>query len=238
MKKVKVIITILFFAFITAMLFIQSLSKKVSNNIYKYMSVEAKRFGNYVINSSIDSEFIESLNEDIFKTTKNSNGEIQILDFKTKEVNKILERVSKKIQKNLLNLENGKISDMEIADTFKGLRYKDIKNGVVCELPMGTVFSNFYHANNGPIIPVKLNFIGQVLVNLKANIKTYGINNAYFEVMIHVEVTEQITMPMQSKEVKIENDIPLTMKVIQGKVPEYYPSGIMENSKIFSLPVK
>lgn len=225
-------------SFLTSLLIIQLASKKTSKSIYKYTSTEAKRFGMFIINESIDDNFLNSLDQNIFNTTKNSNDEIQIIDYNAKKVNEILEQVTKRIQTNLIDLENGNINNIDLSNTFKGLNFKKIKHGIVCELPVGIIFSSYLQSNTGPIIPVKLNFIGQVSVNLKTNVKTYGINNAYIEVLIHIEVEEQVTMPLQSKNVKVTNDIPLTMKIIQGKVPNYYPSTIEENSKIFSLPVE
>lgn len=238
MNKLKILIMTVIVSFLLSLLMIQLISKKTTKSIYNYTSIEAKRFGMFVINKSIDDEFLNRIDQNIFTTTKNSNNEIQIIDFNTKKVNKILEQVTKKIQKNLINLENGNIDNIDLSNTFKGMNFQYIKHGIVCELPAGIIFSSYLQANNGPIIPVKLNFIGQVSVNLKTNVKTYGINNAYIEVLIHIEIEEQVSMPLQSKNVKVENDIPLTMKVIQGKVPNYYPSTIEENSKIFSLPVE
>lgn len=238
MKKLKLILGIVFLAFLISVVFVLCIGKKLNPTIRNYSTVEAKRFGTFIINYSLDKDFLKSLNGDIFETTNNNKGEIQMIDFKTKEVNEVLEKAAAKVQKQLIDLENGNIDNMNIADTFKGLRYEKIKNGVVCELPMGVVFSNVLFSNSGPIIPIKFNFIGQVLTNLNTKVETYGINSVYIEVKLHIEITELITMPLKTEEVKIETDVPLTIKVIQGSIPNYYQQQLQKDSSIFTLPIE
>lgn len=238
MKKLKLILGIVFLAFLISVVFVLCIGKKLNPTIRNYSTVEAKRFGTFIINYSLDKDFLKSLNGDIFETTNNNKGEIQMIDFKTKEVNEVLEKAAAKVQKQLIDLENGNIDNMNIADTFKGLQYEKIKNGVVCELPMGVVFSNVLFSNSGPIIPIKFNFIGQVLTNLNTKVETYGINSVYIEVKLHIEITELITMPLKTEEVKIETDVPLTIKVIQGSIPNYYQQQLQKDSSIFTLPIE
>ena len=238
MKRVKLVFGVVFLAFLISIGFVLSVGKQLNPTIRSYSEIEAKRFGTFVINYSLDKDFLKSLNGNIFETTNNDIGEIQMIDFKTKEVNEVLEKATEKVQKQLINLENGNIGDMNIADTFKGLRYKQIKNGIVCELPMGVVFSNSLLSNTGPVIPIKFNFIGQVLTNLNTEVETYGINSVYIEVKLHIEITELITMPLRTEEVKIETDIPLTIKVIQGTIPNYYQQQLQKDSSIFTLPIE
>ena len=99
------------------------------------------------------------------------------------------------------------------------------------------MFGNSLFANLGPVIPVKLSFLGQVTTHLNTKVESYGINNAYLELYVHIEVVERITMPTMTEEQKVKLDIPLTMKIIQGKVPTYYQGGLKENSQLFTLPI-
>lgn len=238
MNTGKKILWIIIFSLIGAFILIQLMSKKINPTILKYSTIEAKRFGVYIIDYSLDQDFLNQLDEDIFDITTNQKGEIQIINFKAKKVNTLLEKVTKQIQVRLIDLENGKLDNLELADTFKRLKYKKNKKGVLCELPMGILFSNALFSNNGPVVPIKFNFIGSVITNLNTKIKSYGINTVFLEVTIHIEVTEQITMPLLTKTTKSDVDIPLTIKVIQGKIPNYYQTQLQQDSSIFSLPVE
>lgn len=238
MKKLKIIVWIIIIAFSFSFFLIFLLSKKVNPIILRYSTVEAKRFGVYAINSALDQKFLKKLDSNIFDTTFNEKNEIQMIDFKSKKVNELLELTTNKIQKKLIELENGNVDRIELSNTFKGMRFKDIKSGVVCEIPMGALFTNSIIANNGPVFPVKLNFIGDVIANLNTKVENYGINSIFLEVTIHVEVEERVTMPQFTNSSKITVDIPLTVKVIQGTIPNYYLSSLEKKSSAFSLPLE
>ncbi len=238
MKKLKIVFWTLLVSIIMAIILINILGKKVNPIILRYSQAEAKRFGVFAINTSLDQKFINELDEDIFETTFNDKQEIQMINFKSKKVNLLLEKVAKKVQQNLVDLENGNTDQLVLANTFKGMKFKEIKTGVVCEMPFGALFSNAIVANNGPVFPIKLNFIGDVITNLNTKVSSYGINIVYLEVSIHIEIEERITMPKFTDSVKISNDIPLTIKIIQGTLPDYYLSALERNSPIFSLPIE
>ena len=237
MKNVKKIILIVSFAFICSIYMVLRIGKNLNPIIKSYSTIEAERFGIYMINHSLDNKFLKEIDDDIFTTTINSKGEIQMIDFKSKKVNEILEKATRKVQKNLIKLENGDIEEFELADTFRNLKFKKVKKGVVCELPEGTVYSNSLLANNGPIIPIKLNFIGQVTGNMKTKMKNYGINNTYFEITINIEVKERVSMPLRSEEVTVRTSIPIAMKIIQGTIPNYYQTPLVHDSNQISFPI-
>lgn len=225
-------------SFVMAVFLIHIMNRKISSTILSYSEIEAKRFGTYMINYSLDQNFLEQLDEDIFEVTKNSQGEIQLVDFKTKQANILLETATKRVQENLIKLENGNIKDIDLADTFYGLEFQKIRKGVVCEIPSGVLFSKTLLANNGPVIPIKLNFIGQVVTNLNTEVKSYGINSVYLESSIQIEVNERVTMPLRTNEVVVKVDIPLSIKVIQGTIPNYYLSSLTKDSSSYSLPIE
>lgn len=199
--------------------------------------MEAERFGTYMINYSLNQNFINQFDDDIFYIQKNSSDEVQLLEIDTKKTNLILEQVTTRIQKNITKLENGQIKEFDLSNSLQGLRFKNIKKGVVCEIPEGIIFHNSLFSNSGPVIPIKLNFVGQVTSNIRTKLENYGINNVYIEVYIHIEVKERVTMPLSTEDVSIESDIPLGIKVIQGEIPNYYQSPIINDSSQFSLPI-
>lgn len=233
--------SILILSLITAPLIsfflISKIGKEIKPSLVRYGKEEAKRFANIIINYSVKEVVNKNLaNEDIFNIKKNKNEEIEMIDFNTKNVNILLEAVTDNIQDKILKVETGNIKDLKINQGLKGAGFKNIKEGVVCEIPTGSLFENSLLANTGPIIPIKLSFIGKVNTKISTKIKEYGINNAYLEVNIHIEVTERITMPIFTEEVKIEQDIPIAMKVIQGKIPKYYNGLIESSSNSYALP--
>ena len=65
---------------------------------------------------------------------------------------------------------------------------------------------------------------------IDSNVKEYGINNAMIEVKIKVSVTMIINMPFVSKEVNVNTEVPIIMKIIQGTIPEYYLGNNLNNN--------
>lgn len=235
--KIKILLSIILLSIVISFIVVQKIGNKLNYTIKSYATIEAERFAVNVINHSLDQKFMEQLNDDIFETKVNSKGEIQMIDFKSGEVNVLLEQITNRVQKNLIDLENGKIEGLDLANTFSDLRFKKIRKGVVCEIPEGAIYSNSLLAYWGPVVPIKLNFIGQVTASIKTKVETYGINSVYLEVYINVEVKERITMPLRTKAITVDTDIPLSIKVIQGSIPNYYQSPIVSGSSQFSLPV-
>ena len=89
----------------------------------------------------------------------------------------------------------------------------------------------------GPKIPVRLHYTGDVNSNITTKITSYGINNALIEIGVHLEVTVQVILPFSSSVKKLENDIPIAIKMIQGKIPSFYSGSILKNSDTFTLPI-
>ena len=74
----------------------------------------------------------------------------------------------------------------------------------------------------GPKIPLKAEMVGSIVSNIETEVKPYGINNAYVETRIFLEVTAIIYLPFVSKEIKISNIIPISINIVQGSVPQGY----------------
>lgn len=237
-KKFTILFWVLVSSFSFAIILVNIVNAKIGPGIASYSEIEAKRFAIYMVNYSLDKNFIKELDNNIFEIVKNNQGEVQLIDFKAREANLLLENVTKKVQDNLIKLENGNIKNIDLANTFYGLRFKNIKKGVVCELPTGMLLSDTLLANNGPVIPIKLNFIGQVMTHLKTEVKSYGINSVYLTSSIKIEVRERITMPSRTKEVVVKTEVPLSIKVIQGSIPDYYLNSLTKDSASYSLPVE
>ena len=74
----------------------------------------------------------------------------------------------------------------------------------------------------GPKVPFKLDILGNVFTEILTNIKDYGINNSLIEMQLKIKINVQIILPFSSKNIIVENKIPLKTKIIQGKISEYY----------------
>lgn len=212
---------------ILTILFLNILNKKIMPKVMAYAVINTEKIGTLIINDAVSKKVLEDLNtDDLFIISKNNNNEIISIDFNTIVVNRILTASTKQIEASLILLENNKIDIMELS---KNITVKKNSNGIFFLIPSGVAINPNFLANLGPKIPVKLEFSGSVISNISTNVTNYGINNALFEVYLNLSVTIKVIMPFISKDVIVKTKVPLIIKMISGKVPEYYLNGYLNN---------
>lgn len=235
MNKLHQLTIIVLLAILTSFFLLEILGSKLNKQLYNYVNVESKRIVSNVVNYSVNEIIEKNLSDDLFEITKNSRGEIELLDYNTKSVNALLKTINQQIQQELLNLEEGKVKEYVIAETFKKGRLKNVKSGIICEIPLGILRNNTFYSNFGPYIPIRMSFLGAVRSYITTKITSYGFNSLVLEVTLHIEVEEKITMPTASNVSTLKIESPLTLKVIQGIIPEYYyTKGLEKSSNIYA----
>lgn len=238
MKKNIFIATLLLCVIITIIV-LKIISIRVSPILMNYAELETKKLSSIVINRAVNKQLANGMNiDEMFNIIKNDNGEIATIDFNPAIVNKVLNTTTNVVLINLKAIEEGNIDFIELPDILISNDKDKLKNGIIYEIPLGTITNSGFLSNLGPKIPIKLNIIGSVESNIKTNIKEYGINNALVEIYIRISVTEQINVPFISKRVTVTSDIPVALKVIQGSVPKYYGGTLSKQSNIFSIPIE
>lgn len=241
-KKVKLstkITIIIIFIFVFIYLFLDYCGKKVFPVIMQQAQIDCKKMAINIIKNSLNDEVLNILDEDeLFYIVQNKNGEVQTIDFNPVVVNKFLSETTSIVSDNLKKLESGEVSNISFINS-EDYDIKNLKNGVISEIPMGIITNNVLLSNLGPKIPVKINLVGNVVSSIETNISNYGINNAIVEIYAKVEVTEEVIIPFQTKRIKVVNNIPIAIKIVQGQVPDYYSDGkLNSSSNILSLPIE
>lgn len=209
---------------------------KVNPILTKYVNLEVERITSNVVDASVNEILTNGLDQELFVISKNRYDEVEMIDYDTKKVNLLLKEINQTIRNKLVQLEEGNIDQFLISSSLKGQKFTKVEGGVVCELPLAALTGNGFFTNLGPSIPLKMSFLGQVKSSLKTKVTDYGINNLYLELSVHVEIRERVTFPKVSQDKVVKIDAPLSIKIIQGVVPEYYGGIIDRNSQSFSFP--
>ena len=166
----------------------------------KYAKNESKKIGIEIISKDVSSNIVKLLDSNsIYEIEKDNNGNIESIDYNPKIVNEVLSLASK-------------IS----TDNFKKVEKK--KDGVITKLPFGLITNNIFLENLGPNIPVRILLDGNVLSSLKTDVREYGINSALIQISVRIEANIDIIIPFRKKNIKIVNDIPISIKIIEGNV--------------------
>lgn len=237
MYKIKLLlknIYVLIFLFLIffSLVFLIVLNKRAMPIIINYANVQTKRIGIEILRNAGTKEVNELLKDkNLFKIAKNNNGEIESIDFDTGIINESLLVVAKNVRKRLKEVEKGENLPEEV---YMDVLDKDLKKGIIYEVPIGVVFGNSFLANVGPRIPVKIKYSGNVGLDVKTRVSQYGINSALIEVYIYVEVTQRTILPFSSKDIKLTSEIPIVMKVVKGSTPYYLSS----TNGSYSLPME
>ena len=221
--------TILIVAFLV-LLIVSLIFKYINTTIVPPLEVyaenEVKKISSLIISDAVESiSFSEEETMSFFNTLTNKSDEVISVDFNTAKINKSLVKLNKAVYKDLKLFENGryKLEDTEIET--EDLIYK---------IPLGYITGNYTLSNIGPKVPLKAKVIGSVVSNIKTEVSSYGINNSLLKVYIDVTVNMRFMLPLISKDVLVNNSIPLVVKIIQGKIPNVYGGSYAVTSPITS----
>ena len=224
-KSIWCFIFIFFMIFLTFLF--QIFNTKVTPVLLSYAESKATKIATLLITQAVNDKVFHTMDiEDIVMTYKDSNGLIKEIDVNPIFVNKLLNMITNYVQEYIEKVEDGNIDALGVTETiFSNYDIHKLKQGIIYEIPSGVVFSNSLLSNLGPKIPVRISLIGDVTSDIKTNLTNYGINNAFLEVIVYVEVSMKVLLPFASKTVKASTNIPVVMKMIEGEVPKvYYPN--------------
>ncbi len=224
-SKLNLIVIIIILLFVFVVYAFVHINKIISPIILDYAEIETKKLSSIIINQSITKDMLAELS-DLYIISKDSQGNVTTIDFDPIVVNKFILDVVSKVQYNLKQIEDGKVENLKLNDSSIKYDNDNFKEGIFFEIPMKSVFNNSLLANLGPKVPVRINLIGEVLSEMETKVTNYGINNALLETSLKLKLTEKMILPISSKVIEIETNIPLSVKMIQGNIPDYYFNGI------------
>jgi len=237
-NKPKIIILIIIALIICIKLILNFINTKVNPVLSEYAELESRKLTSIVINNSISKNISQNIDMDnLFIITKDENDNIKSIDFNPITVNKTLTDITKNIQNDLINIENGNIEVLEEKDLNKYDKNK-LKEGIICEIPTGVIFGNSFLANIGPKIPVRFSLMGDIISHINTNVTNYGINNAVIQINIVLEIQQQVILPFLTNKINIKTSIPVAIKLVQGEIPNYYLNGFNQNSHALALPIE
>lgn len=227
------ILLIITLVIILSFMFINYYSKKAYPILKSYAEAETKKLTILIINKAVTKQLYNMDVEELFKVTYNKDGEIILIDFDTKKTSKILSNMTSLVELNMRAVEEGKIDMLELPENSLSNYNMDLlSKKIICEIPFGLTTDSSLLSNIGPKIPVKISLVGDVSTNFSTEIVEYGINNVLLKVIVNISVTTKVILPITSEDLTINANIPIGMKVIQGKIPNYYLNGFTTKSNI------
>lgn len=237
MKRIYTFLSLLTLSFFLALYLTFIIGKKLEKVIINYATAETERIANVILNDVVELDD-NNFGSNLFEISRNNEGNIELINFDTKTTNRLLKEINDKAMKRLSAIEKGDTTDLELSDSLKGTRLTFLDDGVVCDIPIGSLFHNGLIVNLTTSIPIRFSFIGTVSSNIVTDVKEYGFNNALIEVGIEITIKEKITMPHSTKSVPITTKVNLTTQIIQGNIPDYYNGSFATSSQVFETKLK
>ncbi len=240
LNKSKLIIVVILLIIFSTLYILKFLNSKLTPILFDYASLESRKLASIVINNAISKNVTENIDiDELFIITRDLNQEIKTIDFNPITVNKILTKVTNSIQVNLKYIEKGKVELLDLdKEDLIDYDMDNLKKGIIYEIPSGVIFGSSFLANIGPLIPVKLSLVGDIVSYINTKVTDYGINNAVVEINIVLNLTEQVILPFTTSKIEISSSVPVAIKLVQGSVPNYYLNGINQNSASLTLPIE
>lgn len=216
------LLSFVFFLLSTA-LGVWLVNKGIEPALIRYAESKTKQIASQVINKAINKKTVEV--GDVIAVEPGQEGAQPSASLKTEVINQKLSEITSEIQKNLNAAEKGDLASLEqLTDVDIEVETKR-EDGIVWNVPLGQATDMALLGNLGPKIPVRFHAIGEVRPDVKINPKPMGINNTWIDVSIHLEVSVQIITPFATKITRLEQNIPVGGKLIQGEVPQFYNNG-------------
>ena len=170
--------------------------------------------------------------QDILEITKNSKEEIISVEYNLEKTYKILTDTSVILKEALSSFENGLIN-VTLYDEY----ITSSNHGLIMNIPLFLGSNNVFLTNLGPKIPLKVNFSGNLLTNIKTKVTDYGLNNALLEIYVTVEMDKLLITPVVLDKDKFYYDILIGAVVVHGSVPNFYGGEYLSSSSILDIPL-
>ena len=198
-------------SFVMSLIIINYFSNRFRMVLLPIAESQIRKVVTKIINSACDEYLVD---DNLYEIKKNDDNEIEMISYNSFLVTKLINEVTSKMENDLRDIELGKVNYYDENGEMNG--------GVILEIPFGVIFGNSLIGNIGPRLKLRFSLLGDVLSNVETEVKPYGINNAYVEMRISLEVTARIILPFVSEKVTISNVIPISMNVVSGTVPQGY----------------
>lgn len=198
--KLRFYLTIILFSIsLLAMVFIYYFDKVIAPTVLM------------VADGEMRTKTVDIINKNILDIYGNENefNYNQIVDVQKDESGKITNMSTDTIALNKLATELAIKSQKEIKEV----------GSVGVKMPLGYITKNNILSYFGPTIVVKMEPIGRVDTSYESVFESAGINQTIHKIYINFNTTIKVILPLQSREVVVKHQVPVSENIIMGEVP-------------------
>lgn len=176
----------------------------VERNLHPTIVQMAESKANLIANEAIHKVLYEKVLADInysdlIHVHKDTQQRITMMQANTIKISRIVSQANLEIKDSLRHLED---------ETF--------------DIPLGQALDSQILANYGPKIKVKIVPVGTVDVRFRDGFEEAGINQVRHILYLDIKTTVKIVVPLVTKDIAVDNRIPIAETIIVGDVPQTY----------------
>lgn len=150
--------------------------------------------------------------DDLFSVVKNEDGDIEMVQANSPEINMIAREIANLAQANLDELGLKEIS-----------------------IPIGTFTGLALLMGLGPDVTISVMPIGSALCDFVSYFTSAGINQTLHKIYIDVHATINIVTPIDEPTITVKAEVLVAENLIVGNVPQFYFGGIVQNGGFLDL---
>ena len=137
--------------------------------------------------------------EDLMILQKDTAGYITAVNANVIEMNKLSSDISTDIQNEMNNIEEEYL-----------------------KVPLGNFFGMDILSGFGPVITLKIFFVGNVYTTFKTEFDSTGINQTRHRIILEVKSRVRVVAPFMAKATELNVEVPVSETVIVGEVPDNF----------------
>ncbi|MEG0295571.1 MAG: sporulation protein YunB [Clostridium sp.] len=197
-KKVsKRTILIILTIFILLNTFLYIFDKNVLPAVMQLAEIKMKNEATDIIYSTCMDVSKEDVYTGMASIQKDEQGKVSSVETDTAKLNKLTSTVVTECNKKLKEL-----------------------NDLGVSVPLGFMTSNSVIHKFGPDVTIKMSQVGNISTSYDSVFESAGINQTRHKIYLNVKVTMRVVVPLNSKDVDIECQIPISDIVIVGETPQ------------------
>ncbi len=150
--------------------------------------------------------------DDLFSVVKNEDGDIEMVQANSPEINMIAREIANLAQANLDELGLKEIS-----------------------IPIGTFTGLALLMGLGPDVTISVMPIGSALCDFVSYFTSAGINQTLHKIYIDVHATINIVTPIDEPTITVKAEVLVAENLIVGNVPQFYFGGTVQNGGFLDL---
>ncbi|NRG43184.1 sporulation protein YunB [Bacillus sp. CRN 9] len=228
----RYVLLITFFIFILLTLSgLLLINKNIEPMLMEIAETQARQFSAQAINEAIATEISNVDVRDLI--IKHDDGDSASYSTNPQIYNRVISATTSSVQEYLNLVESGNVDQLKALKNGELIDFdaSSSEGGMIYEIPLGMATKITLFSRLGPKVPIRFEFLGDVVSSIDTKVIETGVNNTFLEIFIVINVRMKVIVPLMERNIETANSVKIGDIFLQGNVPQYYHGGGNGQSK-------